>query len=450
MIEREFLPPQAHAQAADRAVSTLVAYAARHVPYYRQLLRQFGFGPDRIRGVQDLPLLPALTKAEIQNDPNSFRSEWLPPGERVSAVMRSSGTTGQPLSIAHTRRSRLAFAGLKQRELRWLRVDPMKVCAYVRAAVDLPRTSGNRLLERGETHRAQGWMFVREMFQTGPLVAFGDFNDIDEQLAWLRREQPHYLVSNAAHLEHLALAAGLSGPIPGLHVATAVSQQLTPEMRERIERSFDIPVHQNYGLNEIGIVATRCAHDRYHVHAEHCVVEIVNEDGQLCRPGERGRVLVTGLSNLAMPLLRYDADDLAVAADGPCPCGRTLPGFAEIIGRYRRTALLPPGTWGYWEALLEALHRTLPASLTGGMRKYQLHQFKDRHFELRLVMGNGPSDELAAAILAEWRKHAGPDGHALVIRCVDDIPRPRGGKFQNFSSDFVPAFDPLAGAVESP
>ena len=45
-----------------------------------------------------------------------------------------------------------------------------------------------------------------------------------------------------------------------------------------------------------------------------------------------------------MPLIRYDTGDLAQAVEGPCPCGRTLPSFGEIAGRYRRFAGLPDHT----------------------------------------------------------------------------------------------------------
>ncbi len=54
-------------------------------------------------------------------------------------------------------------------------------------------------------------------------------------------------------------------------------------MRTHIERSFGVPAHQNYGLNEVGLVAARCEAGRYHVHAENCHVEIIGEDGRPAR-----------------------------------------------------------------------------------------------------------------------------------------------------------------------
>jgi hypothetical protein len=55
------------------------------------------------------------------------------------------------------------------------------------------------------------------------------------------------------------------------------------------------------------------------------LVEIVDEAGAPCAAGRAGRFVVTGLMNLAVPLMRYDSDDLVTALDGPCPCGRNGP-----------------------------------------------------------------------------------------------------------------------------
>ena len=168
----------------------------------------------------------------------------------------------------------------------------------------------------------------------------------------------------------------------------AISEQMTPPMRRRIERAFSAPVYQNYGLNEIGMVAVRCLAGRYHVHAEHCLVENVDDAGRAMAPGDTGRIVVTALKNPAMPLIRFDTDDLAQVLSGPCPCGRTLPSFGDIAGRYSRIAFLPDGTLGRVAAIRDALE-TMPREIAGNLRQFQVHQFRDGGFELRLVSQGG-------------------------------------------------------------
>ena len=76
--------------------------------------------------------------------------------------------------------------------------------------------------------------------------------------------------------------------------------------------------------------------------AESVLVEILNDDGTPCAPGEIGRVVVTALQNFATPLIRYEVGDYAEAS-APCPCGRGLPVIRRIMGRVRNLLVLPDG-----------------------------------------------------------------------------------------------------------
>jgi phenylacetate-CoA ligase len=82
--------------------------------------------------------------------------------------------------------------------------------------------------------------------------------------------------------------------------------------------------------------------------AETMLVEIINDDGEPCRPGEIGRVIATDLRNWATPLVRYEIADYAEASE-PCPCGRGLPTLKRIVGRTRNLVMRPDGTrhWPY-------------------------------------------------------------------------------------------------------
>jgi len=217
----------------------------------------------------------------------------------------------------------------------------------------------------------------------------------------------------------------------------AISEQLTPSMRRYVERRFGTPVHQIYGLTEFGLAAVRCDAGRYHVHREHCLVEILDDAGRACAPGETGRIVLTGLSNFTMPLIRYDTGDLAEAAAGDCPCGRTLPSFGEIVGRYGRIAYLPPGTMGPVLAVREAIE-SMPTDMMGGLREFQIHQYADKRMELRLVARTPLPEAFFARIRAVWAKATDAEGPELAILSVDQIPR-SGGKSEVFTSDFIPA-----------
>jgi phenylacetate-CoA ligase len=447
LLPREFRPAEGQRAEELRRLAAILGFAMRQVPYYRDLFSRLGFRPDKMKSLDDLRLLPVLTRSEVQAHGEELTAARLPPREAPGRVRRTSGTTGQPLRVKHTFGSNFMFPLLKQRELRWFRYDPAGTLGAIRPVRDLPRKPDEPVLAKGEVCRFPLWPGVGVVFETGPLVGFGNNNPPQDQTAWLLETRPDYLIAQAGDLEHLALSLGERGREIGLRGIESISHQLTPEMRARIEAAFGVPVHENYGLNEFGLVATRCPEGgRFHIHSELCLVEIIDEQGEPCPPGRAGRVLVTGLANPMMPLFRYDSDDMAEVVEGPCPCGRTLASFGRIYGRYRRIVLMPPGTWERWATVQRALNE-LPPELGGPLRQYQFHQYRDGRYELRLTFAASMPAGFAERMQRAWAAGAGGDS-PLAVREMAEIPRPPGGKFQNFTSDFAPPPGPLTDSSE--
>src|SRR5690606_37329786 len=188
------------------------------------------------------------------------------------------------------------------------------------------------------------------------------------------------------------------------------------------------------GLNEIGVVASRCEAGRFHVNIEHCHVEIVDDDGVPCGPGERGRVVVTALTNLAMPLLRYDTSDVASVPTGPCACGRTLPGFERLLGRHRDLRDTPPGTSARLNLVLDTVAAIDLAALRD-LRQVQLHQSRDERYTLRFET-RAPLPSLVAQTVANAWSDRFADTPLQIIE-VDRLPPAPGGKPQVFVSEFL-------------
>jgi phenylacetate-CoA ligase len=71
----------------------------------------------------------------------------------------------------------------------------------------------------------------------------------------------------------------------------------------------------------------------WHLHPE-CIVEVLDlETRRPAAPGQPGEVVVT-IFDEAYPLLRFATGDVAaLAPDVPCPCGRTAPKLAGLLGR---------------------------------------------------------------------------------------------------------------------
>ena len=440
LLENEFQVPAQHEARTANALGTMLSFASREVPYYREALSRANAGEMDRDPMSVLAALPVLTKLDVQDNNSALLAENLPQGETSRIWMRSSGTTGRPTPVLHTKRSRKIFRFLKQREHRWFRLDPSGSFAAMRLPTHLPRHDDGGLFARGEAASAPTWPVIGRYFSTGPCAFISVDTPAEERIDWLRRVRPDYLMAYSETLELLGFVTGDERPVESLKAVVAISEQLTQSMRDYVERSFGTPVHQNYGLNEIGLVAARCEAGRYHVHSEHCIIEIVDEDGHACLPGKTVRIVVTSLANAAMPLLRYDTGDLAQAVAGECSCNRTLPSFGEIVGRYSLAAYLPDGTTNTVHALREAIEN-MPTDLMHGFREFQIHQFRDRSMELRMVTRAPMPEGFYTRLQEVWAKATTDSESKLTFCNVEEIARSPGGKHNVFTSEFMPTPD---------
>jgi phenylacetate-coenzyme A ligase PaaK-like adenylate-forming protein len=120
-----------------------------------------------------------------------------------------------------------------------------------------------------------------------------------------------------------------------LHIAplaiNSTSETLTVEMRGRIEAAFGVPVGNTFGSTE-GLVGLSAPGDDVLVfNSDMCIVELVDEHDRPVRRGARSaKVLVTNLTNLVQPLVRYELGDCFVECDGGAPDGHL---HATVVGR---------------------------------------------------------------------------------------------------------------------
>ncbi len=447
LIVNEFRSPEELKQIEFEQLRMILGHAAREVPYYRSHFKKMGLNIEEVRSADDLNILPVLSKSELCDHEKDLQAETLPVGHRVVGSQKSSGTTtGRPAQVFMTGWSNIMFSILKQREARWFRFDPMQSTAGLRLNSLLPKRNDGTERPPDYTYKMAQWPSVGKHFQTGSCVATSSELPIEEIAAWIQKYRPAYLLSNPGVLEQLAFYCGGGESLDSLKGLLSISAHLTASMRERIESTLGVPVQQNYGLNEVGIVAARCPAGRYHVHSEHCLVEIVDEKGQPSPSDVPGRLVVTALRNYYMPLIRYDTDDVAVRGSGPCPCGRTLPSFERIEGRYRRYAFLPEGTRQLVNSVADALMEA-PPQMARDLRRYQVHQFKDGNFELRLLSASPIEQSLKDWVHYQWDDAIGEKALTLEIVQVEQVASSPGGKFLEFTSEFNPDDKEMAESI---
>jgi phenylacetate-CoA ligase len=283
--------------------------AAMRIPFYRERLGDVAPLPG------ELGSLPILSRAQIPLLSNSVLALH-PSQTNVVISGRTSGSTGMPVAFLYDARHQASRFAARVRYLRENGWSP------IRRSVWFMSTSAES---------TDAW-FVRNGRFFG--ARFASHNgDLEQQAEWLRKQDPSYLYAFPVNLDGLArVFESQRWRLNSLRRIFSGSEVLEDSLRQRLRRVFGVEVSDNYGSSE-AFLAWQCPDGSYHVNSEHVILEITDEHGHPAPPGVMGRVLVTTLQNHLMPLIRYEIGDYAIAAEGSCRCGRTLPLIGKILGR---------------------------------------------------------------------------------------------------------------------
>jgi phenylacetate-CoA ligase len=139
-------------------------------------------------------------------------------------------------------------------------------------------------------------------------------------------------------------------------------------------------------------------------------------------------MVVTGLHNYAMPFIRHQLGDVAVAGSASCPCGRTLPVIARVEGRTRNAFLFRDGSRVWPRAAT-----VWPMRAFVPFVRFQLVQLDYERIELRYIADASGRQPDIAALNAYARTTIHPSVEVIPTE-VETLPLGPHGKFEEFVS----------------
>ena len=172
-----------------------------------------------------------------------------------------------------------------------------------------------------------------------------------EFISILNISKPKLVVSYPEAIYCLAKFAENEGLsiIPQRAIMTAAGK-LFPFMRRKIEQVFQCKVFDRYGSREVGDMACEIPGiNGLWVAPWGNYLEIVDPEGNRVADGIEGDILVTSLTNYAMPLIRYNIGDRGVLSSPARIKDKYSQILQEVTGRsmdYFRTqngAIINPG-----------------------------------------------------------------------------------------------------------
>ena len=385
-IKREqWLPPEKLKKIQELRLKEMVEHAYSNTQFYRDLFTKCGVTPRDIKTVDDLKKIEPTTKKDLQESYDAMVARGY--SEKNCRSGYTTGSTGTPAKILYDPYAQDYFRALSMIEFTETGYRPWERLAYTKRSP-------------WRSHILQKVGLLRSYHINSTLPD-------EEQADILRRVNPSLIVSYPTLL--YTIARKVKEKQYSIHPTAAFigGEILTPHIRSYIEDVFSTRIYETYATIEFATIARECSHGNWHIHSTQNVVEF-----------EDGKILVTGLINKALPLIRYDIEDRGHPQDGLCPCGRGLPMMQMLEGRCGDIFVLPDG-------------REIPPPTVAGVRvildtnlaakRYQMIQEDYDRFTIKIVPTERFTPEISQKIKEELIRDLGYPVD-VDVELVDEIP----------------------------
>lgn len=350
-------------------------------------------------------------------------SNWIPEGLAGSRLFKgsTSGSSGIPFEFA---RDRFSHA------ITWAAISYFYRKANIRINEYQARFYG--ILMDGSAHR---FAIFKDLVANRYRFNVYDVTDqaIDKGLRKFRQHRFKYIYGYTNTL--LAYAnyliknnIKLSELCPSLKCCIVTSEYCSENDAERMETAFGIPVFNEYGSAEMGIVGFKRGIDAvWEVPNNLLYIEVLDSDGHEVEDGTVGLLTFTHYFNKATPLIRYQTGDIgSVSRDQfGCIAIHSLGGRIGDILQLPNGKLIPTFTFYY---VVKDL-----ISKGALIDEFMVEQLIDDSFVLKYVAENELSEELNQALLLLFERYISPH-YPVRTQRVAFIERGANGKFRHFIS----------------
>lgn len=398
-------------QQQQERLDAIIQYAAENVPFYRKRF-------ERVSTLEDFGKIPVLTREEVRSNIGSLLSEKC--SKKSLFEYHSSGSTGEPLTLYFSPAAMGYFHAAQYRGFSWYGLEPadrsVKLWGFPLKFI---------------TRCKEG---LSDIVMNRKRISAFDMSEesMERYYGECKKFRPVFLYGYASALYRFGQylkESNTDGCSLKLRAVISTSEVLYKHQRELLGEVFGCSVVNEYGAAEVGIIGFECPDGRIHITAENVYLEVLRQ-GKPVKEGEVGEVVVTGLRNLAMPLIRYRIGDLAVLSSSSCPCGRGLQVLESLQGRDNDMIKTPEG---------KAVHSEVFAYINRDLIKngFLVREFKiiqNAKNRLRVLVSRETEESALVALEKQIRKYVGPCMQ-IAIEQVERVPAEKSGKIRYVTSE---------------
>jgi len=283
----DLLSSEAMEELQQKRLQEILAYARKNVPYYRNL------SLTKNATLEDWPI---LTKQILRAHNDDLLSEEFKINELD--VHHSSGSSGVQSFTRMTKAHTFYLRALQTHWWSWGGYEPGKTLLQA-----------GMTLQRGFTKKVKDVLFRVHYMNAFNLKAPA----ISKTLSAVHTQQPKYIAGYPSALNEIAKHALQNNEQTSFKALISYGDKLFDSYAKNFEKAFDSPMIINtYGCAEGLLMACTADLPYYYIMSPHVVIEIVDDEGHKVPDGTMGNVVVSCLTNKAMPLLRYRLGDLGI------------------------------------------------------------------------------------------------------------------------------------------
>ena len=410
--EIQQIPDEDYQKQIENKRDAIVQFHLNHNTFYRDFFskKEYVFWKD----------VPVMQKSDLQRPLKERLSRGYGPNNCY--VGKTSGSSGHPFIFAKDRFCHaLTWAEFIDR-YHWINIDLNKSlqARFYGIPLDFYGNLTERFKDRVSLRRRFNVFDLSEKKMLAFLERFrkSNFDYINGYTS--------AIVLFAKYLEKHQFI--LKEICPSLKVCIVTSEKLFENDKLLIERSFGVPVVNEYGASEVGLIAFENNKAEWVVNSESLFIEILDENNNPLPNGEEGRIVITSLYNKAHPMIRYDIGDtgtLTPQSTWKKPILASLTGRTNDVAKLADGKVVPGLTFYYvTKSIIED---------AGTIKEFIIIQTGIETFKIEYVSEKEFSPLQVQKILAAIETFVGKDLKVIFERKVI-LQRNKSGKLKQFTS----------------
>lgn len=295
----------------DEKLQKILSYTTKKVPFYSSY-----------KGKKDLNKFPILTKDLLRQHTESLISNEYD----IQSLDKnhSSGSSGIQ-SFTYMDMDHKFY--LRALQTHWWNWSDYKI--------------GDSLLQFGISQKRTVLKKLKDVFYRCTYVKAFSLSEAELELLSqkLSSKKKIYIAGYPSVINQLAeIVIKTNKTLNNVKGIICFGDKLFKHYKKNIKKAFgeNLKLIDTYGCAEGLLMAAKHDLEYYYVMSPHVNIEIVDDLGKPVEDGEMGHVLVTSLTNYAMPLIRYKLGDLAIKLPKKeYPKTRLLnyPLLKQVVGR---------------------------------------------------------------------------------------------------------------------